>query len=824
MPKRIDTLAKGTWSIATAYTLGDIVDYDGSSYICIVNNTGDNPSSTDSWALLARRGLDIELQKSATHIQWRVIDGTWADLVALTDLVGPTGPQGNIGNTGPQGSQGTAGKEIQIQVSGGYIQWKYDSDVSWTNLIAVSTLVGPQGPAGSDGTDGEDGADSFTYIAYASDDTGTNFTLTFDPDLNYIAIKTTTVAIASPIASDFTGLWKNYKGLTGAIGPAGEGSGDVLGPVTNTDLYIPQWNGANSKTLKNGVAVPEGGLAGLTALGLKLTANAAITGATKTKITYDSKGLVTSGADATTADIADSTNKRYVTDANLTAIGLIGDKIAKTTNITALNETGIDDGHIAIFNLTNKDIRSSLKTIVTTLGSDDTTIPTSKAVKDVTDTLVLKSLYDANSILIATSDNTPISLVVGASTIVGRKATGDIVALTATEARVVILPAPSTSGNLLTSNGSDWISQAPPVSVSVTTKGDLQTFSTVPARLGVGTDGYILTADSAEATGLKWIINSVPVKASGAELITGTDDAKFATSKALADAGFGASILSVTKYAPRGFLINGKIVPSVASNHLTVAIKGLDGNDPSASNPVYIRIGDTVRTITSALSVTKNAGTNWCNSGSSELATREVDYFVYLGYNATDGVVIGFSRIPFANRYDGFSNTSTNPKYCAISTISNATAADSYENIGRFVAILSAGAGYTWSVPTFTTDNLIQKPIYETRSLQYLPTYTGFSSPPTNTINYKIIGNRIYLDRDYTPGTSNATDFTASIIFVATVSLSYVSAIGMRDNGSDVAGNWNVSTLLTFGKALAVANFTTSGTKGWLGLKIDYQI
>jgi hypothetical protein len=49
--------------------------------------------------------------------------------------------------------------------------------------------------------------------------------------------------------------------------------------------------------------------------------NSAITGATKTKITYDAKGLVTSGTDATTADIADSTDKRYVTDAQLTVIG-----------------------------------------------------------------------------------------------------------------------------------------------------------------------------------------------------------------------------------------------------------------------------------------------------------------------------------------------------------------------------------------------------------------------------------------------------------------------------------------------------------------------
>lgn len=53
----------------------------------------------------------------------------------------------------------------------------------------------------------------------------------------------------------------------------------------------------------------------------KVTKNANITGATKTKITYDAKGLVTAGADATTADIADSTNKRYVTDADLVDIG-----------------------------------------------------------------------------------------------------------------------------------------------------------------------------------------------------------------------------------------------------------------------------------------------------------------------------------------------------------------------------------------------------------------------------------------------------------------------------------------------------------------------
>lgn len=46
---------------------------------------------------------------------------------------------------------------------------------------------------------------------------------------------------------------------------------------------------------------------------------------------------------------------------------------------------------------------------------------------------VAKALYDANSILYATTDDTPAALTIGASTIVGRKASGNIVALTAAE-------------------------------------------------------------------------------------------------------------------------------------------------------------------------------------------------------------------------------------------------------------------------------------------------------------------------------------------------------------------------------------------------------
>jgi hypothetical protein len=73
-----------------------------------------------------------------------------------------------------------------------------------------------------------------------------------------------------------------------------------------------------------------------------VVANSAITGSTKTKITYDSKGLVTAGADATTSDIADSTDKRYCTDAQKTVIGnTSGTNTGDETTSTIKSKLGI---------------------------------------------------------------------------------------------------------------------------------------------------------------------------------------------------------------------------------------------------------------------------------------------------------------------------------------------------------------------------------------------------------------------------------------------------------------------------------------------------
>lgn len=58
-------------------------------------------------------------------------------------------------------------------------------------------------------------------------------------------------------------------------------------------------------------------------------------------------------------------------------------------------------------------------------------------------------------------------------------------------------------------SGSSWVTKSGSAS-PLTTKGDLYTYSTTDTRLGVGTNGHVLTADSTASTGIKWAAISSP--------------------------------------------------------------------------------------------------------------------------------------------------------------------------------------------------------------------------------------------------------------------------------------------------------------------------
>jgi len=153
------------------------------------------------------------------------------------------------------------------------------------------------------------------------------------------------------------GVIKTVKAADGsAITVTGTASDKIIGVATATtstagvaSFYNNDFNvetGAVTIDYANGQTATTSvqgfmSAAQVTALNGKVTGNGAITGSTKTKITYDSKGLVTGGADATTADIAASTDKRYVTDAQLTVIGnTSGTNTGDETNTTIKTKLG----------------------------------------------------------------------------------------------------------------------------------------------------------------------------------------------------------------------------------------------------------------------------------------------------------------------------------------------------------------------------------------------------------------------------------------------------------------------------------------------------
>ena len=82
---------------------------------------------------------------------------------------------------------------------------------------------------------------------------------------------------------------------------------------------------------------------------------------------------------------------------------------------------------------------------------------------------------------------------------------GDLAYSSATANTNTRLPI-GTSGQVLAVSGGGVPAWTTTADVTpLTTKGDLFTFTTVDARIGVGANGTVLTADSAEATGLKWV-------------------------------------------------------------------------------------------------------------------------------------------------------------------------------------------------------------------------------------------------------------------------------------------------------------------------------
>lgn len=154
--------------------------------------------------------------------------GEWGPAIELIEgKTGPTGAAAGFGTpsvtveTLPAGSDATA----SVTASG-----DNTAKVFNFNFGIPKGADGKNGTDGKAGADGADGVSSYTYVAYASDASGTGFSLTPSNALKFRAEIHTTTAIETPDAGDFIGAtWVKY------IGDDGTGAGDMTKAVYDTD-------------------------------------------------------------------------------------------------------------------------------------------------------------------------------------------------------------------------------------------------------------------------------------------------------------------------------------------------------------------------------------------------------------------------------------------------------------------------------------------------------------------------------------------------------------------------------------------------------------
>jgi hypothetical protein len=84
------------------------------------------------------------------------IKNEFCEWISEGNLTGQQGEQGIPGEgipgeNGIDGQDGQDGREVQLRNNGTHIQWKYEGDPDWINLVELTEIQGPQGDAGNDG-------------------------------------------------------------------------------------------------------------------------------------------------------------------------------------------------------------------------------------------------------------------------------------------------------------------------------------------------------------------------------------------------------------------------------------------------------------------------------------------------------------------------------------------------------------------------------------------------------------------------------------------------------------------------------------------------
>ncbi|WP_345913607.1 BclA C-terminal domain-containing protein [Bacillus velezensis] len=246
---------------AAAYTAGQPVTFNGSSYVANVNSPAGTPGASADYTLLAAAGITGATGGTGPTGFTGATGGTGpTGITGATGGTGPTGITGATGVTGPTGSTGATGVTGPTGITGA---------IGETGPTGITGATGGTGPTGSTGATGGTGPTGITGATGGTGPTGiTGATGETGPTGS-----TGATGVTGPTGS---------TGATGVTGPTGStGATGGTGPTGSTGTSLTATSGYASNTGGGVVAVIVGGttisLPNEQNLSADITANAANT-------------------------------------------------------------------------------------------------------------------------------------------------------------------------------------------------------------------------------------------------------------------------------------------------------------------------------------------------------------------------------------------------------------------------------------------------------------------------------------------------------------------------------------------------------------------